>query len=174
MRGWPAHCRSHSPEVKNAADIIGQALVQGWVRVRRSGCDRHHVLWRFSRRPVHAIRPNCWLHRQANFITSFFPPEAKPDVDYDVFYLPPIDPQYGKPFLVAGDIYAMFNDKPEVRALMEYFTLPMSVSGFLKTGGAFAAAAECHAGDVQPAPLDGEHRHAAIAGATASASMARI
>ena len=34
---------------------------------------------------------------------------------------------------------AMFNDRPEVRALMEYFTTPQSAQGWLDTGGALAA-----------------------------------
>ncbi len=79
------------------------------------------------------------MHRQGNFITSFFPKDAKAGVDYDFFYFPPVDEQYGKPFLVAGDIMAMFNDRPEVRALMEYFTTPQSASGWLQNGGALAA-----------------------------------
>ena len=44
----------------------------------------------------------------------------------------PFDEEYGKPFLVAGDIMSMFNDRPEVRALMEYFTTPQSAAGFLE------------------------------------------
>ncbi|MBP6016889.1 MAG: carbohydrate ABC transporter substrate-binding protein [Candidatus Promineofilum sp.] len=83
--------------------------------------------------------PGCWLHKQGNFITGFFPEGLEAGVDYDFFYLPPIDEQYGRPFLVAGDIMAMFNDRPEVRALMEYFTTPESASGWLETGGALAA-----------------------------------
>ncbi len=83
--------------------------------------------------------PNCWLHRQANFITSFFPEGVEYGVDYDFFYLPPVDDAYGKPFLVAGDLVAMFNDRPEVRALMEYFTTPQSASGWLEGGGAISA-----------------------------------
>jgi alpha-glucoside transport system substrate-binding protein len=89
--------------------------------------------------PMFDNPPKCWLHRQANFITSFFPKEAKYGVDYDFFYLPPVDEQYGKPFLVAGDLIGMFNDKPEARALMEYFTTPQSASGWLEGGGAIAA-----------------------------------
>lgn len=89
--------------------------------------------------PMFQDPPKCWLHRQANFITSFFPEGTKYGVDYDFFYLPPVDPAYGKPFLVAGDLIAMFNDRPEVRALMEYFTTPQSVSGWLEGGGAIAA-----------------------------------
>ena len=49
------------------------------------------------------------------------------------------------PLLGAGDIYVMFNDSPEVRALMEYFTLPMSVSGFLNDRWRLRASEGCHA-----------------------------
>jgi alpha-glucoside transport system substrate-binding protein len=35
---------------------------------------------------------------------------------------------------------SMFTDRPEVRALMEYFTTPESASGWLQNGGALA----CH------------------------------
>ena len=83
--------------------------------------------------------PKCWMHKQGNFITGFFPEGAEAGVDYDFFYFPPVDEAYGKPFLVAGDIMAMFNDRPEVRALMEYFTTPQSASGWLNNGGALAA-----------------------------------
>ena len=55
--------------------------------------------------------------------------------DYAFFYLPPIDDAYGKLVLVAGDIYAMFNDRPEVRAVMEYFTKAESVEGWVRAGG---------------------------------------
>jgi alpha-glucoside transport system substrate-binding protein len=89
--------------------------------------------------PMFETPPKCWLHKQGNFITGFFPETAKAGVDYSFFYLPGIDPQYGKPFLVAGDLMSMFNDRPEVRALMEYFTTPQSASGWLLNGGALAA-----------------------------------
>jgi alpha-glucoside transport system substrate-binding protein len=89
--------------------------------------------------PMFEQPPKCWMHRQGNFITGFFPETAKVGVDYDFFYFPPVDEQYGKPFLVAGDIMSMFVDRPEVRALMEYLTTPASASGWLQNGGALAA-----------------------------------
>ncbi len=89
--------------------------------------------------PMFEDPPGCWLHRQGNFITGFFPEGTEAGVDYDFFYFPPVDDAYGKPFLVAGDIMTMFNDRPEVRALMEYFTTPESASGWLQNGGALAA-----------------------------------
>jgi alpha-glucoside transport system substrate-binding protein len=82
--------------------------------------------------------PGCWLHKQASFITVFFPEELEFGVDYDFFYFPPVDAAMGRPMLIAGDIMAMFNDRPEVRALMEYFTTPESVSGWLENGAALA------------------------------------
>ena len=37
-----------------------------------------------------------------------------------MFLLPGIDPAYGTPVLVAGDVFGMFNNTPEAQALMEY------------------------------------------------------
>jgi alpha-glucoside transport system substrate-binding protein len=82
--------------------------------------------------------PKAWLHKQGNFITSFFPDNLKAGVDYDFFYLPSVDPSLGRPVLVAGDIYAMFNDRPEVRMVMQYFATGASVEGWVKAGGAIS------------------------------------
>jgi len=82
--------------------------------------------------------PKAWLHKQGNFITSFFPDNLKAGVDYDFFYLPGIDPALGRPVLVAGDIYAMFNDRPEVRMVMQYLATGASVEGWVRAGGAIS------------------------------------
>ncbi|NTV36228.1 MAG: carbohydrate ABC transporter substrate-binding protein, partial [Anaerolineaceae bacterium] len=88
--------------------------------------------------PMFNDPPKCWFNRQGNFVTSFFPKEKVAGVDYDFFYLPPIDPAFGKPVLGAGDIYAMFNDRPEVRATMQYFSTGESVKGWIEAGGAIS------------------------------------
>jgi len=82
--------------------------------------------------------PACYMHKQGNFITSFFPEGLVAGEDYDFFYLPPIDEAYGRPFLVAGDIYSMFNDRPEVRAVLDFFSRGESVKGWLAAGGALS------------------------------------
>lgn len=128
----------NSPEVKNAIETWSEV----WFNDAYVYGGRSSIVSTFfgdAPGPMFQDPPQCWLHRQANFITSFFPEGATYGVDYDFFYLPPVDPAYGKPFLVAGDLIAMFNDRPEVRALMEYFTTPQSVSGWLEGGGAIAA-----------------------------------
>lgn len=88
-------------------------------------------------KPMFDSPVKCWLHRQGNFITTFFPEGKVGGVDYDFFYLPPVDPAV-KPFLVAGDIYAMFNDRPEVRAVYQYFSTGESLKGWMAAGGALS------------------------------------
>ena len=90
-------------------------------------------------KPMFATPPACWLHKQANFITSFFPPGLTAGTDYAFFYLPPIDPAYGKPVLVAGDLYAAFSDRPEVRAVMSFFSSGASLEQWIRSGGTVAA-----------------------------------
>ena len=68
--------------------------------------------------------PTCYLHRQANFIASFFPEDVDLEEDVDIFLLPGIDPAYGTPVLVAGDVFGMFNNTPEAQALMAYLATP--------------------------------------------------
>jgi alpha-glucoside transport system substrate-binding protein len=125
------------PVVKNAVQVMSDLwFADGFVNGGRKSIAG--TSFGDSVKPMFDNPPKCYMHRQGNFITSFFPDGLKPGVDYDFFYLPPIDAKYGKPFLVAGDIYAMFNDRPEVRAVMDFFTRGVSLKAWLATGGALA------------------------------------
>lgn len=79
--------------------------------------------------------PAAWLHRQASFIPAFFPEGAQVGVDVDFFYLPGIDEEFGNPVLGAGDIYGVFTDRPEVRALARYMTQGISTKSWVEAGG---------------------------------------
>ena len=79
--------------------------------------------------------PRCYLHRQASFIASFFPEDVVLGEDLTVFPLPSIDEQYGTPVLVAGDVFAMFNDTPEAQALMAYLATPTPHKIWAELGG---------------------------------------
>ena len=86
--------------------------------------------------PMFADPPGCWFHSQAAWITGFFGDDTLvAGEDYDFFYLPPIDESLGRPALVAGDMMVMFNDRPEVRALMEFFSKAEGVEGWVRAGG---------------------------------------
>jgi alpha-glucoside transport system substrate-binding protein len=126
-----------SPEVRNAVDIVTKI----WFNDDYVYGGRKAIATTFfgdAPKPMFEKPPKCWLHRQGNFITTFFPEGLEAGVDYDFFYLPPIDPAYGKPVLGAGDIYAMFNDRPEVRAVIQYFSMGESLKGWVEAGGAIA------------------------------------
>jgi len=124
-----------SPEVKKAIETFAPI----WNNDKMVyGGKAAIVTTQFSDAPAPMFQnpPKCWLHRQGNFITSFFPKEAVAGVDYDVFYLPGVDPQYGKPFLIAGDLVSATQDRPEVCAVMQYLSTAAGVEGWLASGGA--------------------------------------
>jgi alpha-glucoside transport system substrate-binding protein len=85
--------------------------------------------------PMFDNPPGCWLHRQASFIPQFFPSGAEYGIDYDYFYLPPIDSTYGSPVLVAGDIYGIFADRPEMRDFVAFLSTGESVRAIVEMGG---------------------------------------
>lgn len=127
----------NSPEVKKAVEVMGEI----WLNDEYVYGGRASIVstsFGDAPAPMFENPPKCWLHKQGNFITSFFPEGAEAGVDYGFFYLPGIDPAYGDPVLVAGDIMAMFNDRPEVRAVMELFTTGAGVEGWVRAGGAIS------------------------------------
>ncbi|MBI3957359.1 MAG: carbohydrate ABC transporter substrate-binding protein [Chloroflexi bacterium] len=124
-----------SPEVKNAIETFATI----WNDDSMVNGGRAAIVTTFfgdAPTPMFENPPKCWLHKQGNFITSFFPPETKYGEDYGVFYLPGVDPTYGSPFLVAGDIMAAMVDRPEIRAVMQFFSTGEGVKGWLAAGGA--------------------------------------
>ncbi|MEM9907169.1 MAG: ABC transporter substrate-binding protein, partial [Cyanobacteria bacterium P01_D01_bin.44] len=96
--------------------------------------------------------PDCYLHRQANFISTFFPEGIVLGEDIDVFLLPGINEDFGVPVLVAGDVFAMFNDTPESRALMEYLATPTPHEIWAEAGGFLSPHQEVSL-DVYPDPV---------------------
>jgi alpha-glucoside transport system substrate-binding protein len=128
-----------SPEIKNAAEVLGNIwLDDKYVFGGPTGIVS--TSFGDSPAPMFDDPPRCWLHKQGNFITSFFPQDKNlvAGVDYDFFYLPPIDAEYGKPALVGGDVWAMFNDRPETRAVMQWFTRGDHLKTWLASGGTIA------------------------------------
>lgn len=74
---------------------------------------------------------------------SFMPPwlgerladiEIAPDGDLWYFLVPTIDEEYGRPVLIGGDVCSMFNDRPEVQAVMEYLTTGESLRPGIEAG----------------------------------------
>jgi len=105
------------PAVQTAGEMFGDVMfADGYVL---GGAENTpSVAFGDAPAPMFDDPPGCWLHRQASFITAFFPEDAEAGVDYDWFPLPPID-QEGT--LFAGELAVTFRDAPEVRDFLDQF-----------------------------------------------------
>ncbi len=82
--------------------------------------------------------PGCYMHRQAQFISSFFPEGIELGLDADFFYLPAYaEKDLGTPVLGAGTLAFITRDSEAARAFIEFLKTPiahevwMAQSGFL-------------------------------------------
>jgi alpha-glucoside transport system substrate-binding protein len=67
--------------------------------------------------------PQCFLHRQGNFATAFFPDDVVENLDENVgvAYFPEDTEGYdGRPVLAGGDLALLLNDTPDARRTMEF------------------------------------------------------
>ncbi len=125
----------NSPEVKEAVDYMAEIWFnEDYVLGGREGI----VLTPFgdAPTPMTVDPPAALMHRQASFITAFFPQEGAEVGDtIGFFYLPPIDESLGRPVLGAGDLMGAMEDRPEVRAVMRYLSTGESTRAWLEAGG---------------------------------------
>ncbi len=94
--------------------------------------------FRDSPKGLFAVPPKCYMHRQASFITSFFPEGVEAGVDYDFFYFPAYsEKDLGTPVLGAGTLWSITEDSEATRAVLDFLMTPlahelwMAQSGFL-------------------------------------------
>jgi alpha-glucoside transport system substrate-binding protein len=122
-----------SPEVRNAFETMGEIFFnEDYVL----GGTTAILTTNFGDAPLPLVDdpPSCFLHRQASFIVNFFPEGTEFGTDVDYFYLPPIDPAYGKPVLGSGSLLSMGVDNGAVREVMKFLATPASVENEVKEG----------------------------------------
>jgi alpha-glucoside transport system substrate-binding protein len=116
---WVSHDIPFNDDaVKHAAEVFGEVLFTDG-NVLGEAENTTQTAFGDAPGPMFQDPPGCWLHRQASFINSFFPPEAKAGVDYDWFPLPPIDKDGT---LFAGELSVVFRNAPEVKDFLERFS----------------------------------------------------
>jgi alpha-glucoside transport system substrate-binding protein len=115
---WVSHeIPFNDPSVQHAGELFGDVMFpQG--NVLGGAAQTPSIAFGDAPAPMFENPPKCWLHRQASFITAFFPPDAKPGVDYDWFPFPAID-QQGT--LFAGELAVIFSNRPEVKDFVTRF-----------------------------------------------------
>ncbi len=124
-----------SDQVKRAAQLMGDI----WLNPDYVLGGSDQLVTEFiGDSPAHMFEdpPTCWMHRQSSWITGFFGEGLEAGVDYDFFYLPPVDPQYGEPVLMAGDIFSIMagQERPEVISVLEYLSTAASVETIVRNG----------------------------------------
>lgn len=81
------------------------------------------------------VPPECYLHRQASFIASFFPEGTEVGVDADFFYFPAFEEQdLGNPVMGSGTLFTITDDSEATRALMEFLTTPLAHEIYMAQG----------------------------------------
>jgi alpha-glucoside transport system substrate-binding protein len=117
---WVSHeIPFNDAAVKSAAETFGEILFADDY-VLGGAAATADIAFGDAPGPMFEDPPNCWLHRQASFINSFFPETAEAGVDYDWFPLPPID-QEG--ILYAGELTVVGKNgnRPEVVDFLNEF-----------------------------------------------------
>lgn len=125
-----------SPDVRRAFDLFSDILFDpNYVAGGKTAVT--NTYFGDSPAPLFDDPPGCWLHRQANFITNFFPENVQGEIPQHVnaFYLPPIDGEQGSPVLGAGDIISITNDRPEVVAFLNFLASAEAAEFWAKEGG---------------------------------------
>ncbi len=90
--------------------------------------------------PLFTSPPGCIFHHQASFITDFFQKQGGATADqYDFFLMSDINPTYAGAVTGGGDLFSMFNDTPQARALMKYLVTAEAQSIWVGRGGALSA-----------------------------------
>ena len=123
------------PEVLEAAELMSQIWFNAdYVFGGNTGINATFV--GDTQTPMFdAAGPQCWMHKQAAWIPSFWPEGTEAGVDSAFFYFPPIEEEFGSPVLGGGDMFVMFNDRPEVRAVMEYLATAEAAKPWIDAGG---------------------------------------
>lgn len=124
-----------APEVRAAFERYGQVINDAW------GGSAAMLSTNFADggNPLFSDPPGCLFHHQATFMTEFFRTRAGARAhDYDFFPFPTIDERYGNSVTGGGDLFGMFTDTPQARALMRYLVTPEAQSIWVQRGGALS------------------------------------
>ena len=110
----------NSPEVIGAIEEFG-AFARNDKYVAGGAGTVASTDFRDSPKGLFSSPPQCYMHRQASFIPSFFPEGTVVGEDADFFYFPAYEGKdLGKPVLGAGTLWAITNDSKGAHDLIAF------------------------------------------------------
>ncbi|MBU4313950.1 MAG: ABC transporter substrate-binding protein [Actinobacteria bacterium] len=150
---WVNHEISWTDEaVKNAWEVFGGIVGN---EEYQYGGSTGTLTTNFGDAPASLFTspPGAYMHRQASFITGFFPEGLVAGNDYDFFPFPSIDPAYGIPVLGGADLIVVFNNTPEVQQLVKYLATAQPQEIWAAKGGGFISPNKAVSLDAYPDEL---------------------
>jgi len=80
-----------------------------------------------SPKGLFTVPPQCYMHRQASFIPSFFGDDKVAGEDYNFFYFPASTAaNLGTPVLGSGNLATITKDSPAARAFIDFLKTPLA------------------------------------------------
>ncbi len=133
---WQGKVKWTDPAIKKAFQDFGQ------VAANSSGGANSVLTTAFQTAgdPLFKSPPGCLFLHQASFITGLGAfAKLKAGTDYNFFPFPDINSQYTGAIEGAGDLFGMFKDTPQSRALIKYLVTAPAQDIWVKIGGALSA-----------------------------------
>lgn len=128
-----------SEEVINVMNTFGNFIfTEGWT----AGGAGAVTTTSFGDSPtgLFTIPPQCYMHRQASFIPSFFPEGLEAGLDYNTFYFPSFASEdLGNPVLGAGTLFGIFVDSDVARGFIEFLKTPIAHEIWMARAGMLSA-----------------------------------
>ncbi len=143
MHGPELYNQWHRGEVSWTSEEVRQAWVQWGEVVTNSDMiygGKDYVLstnFGEAHGPLYQEDPSAVFHHQATFLSGFITdqfPDLEAQDDFRFFAFPQIDPRYANSVIAAGDVFAVFNDTPQSRALIRYLATAEAQEYWLDTG----------------------------------------
>ncbi len=136
---WVSHeIPFNDPKIAEALDAFGE-IAKGDGLVLGGSKGVLNTNFADAMTPAFGNDPQCYLMRQGNFATGFFPDNVQADLDGTVgtFYYPPYEGGYdGSPVLGGGDLAATFNgDDEDTQKVMEFLTSDQFGAEWAQVGG---------------------------------------
>ncbi|MBD8870383.1 ABC transporter substrate-binding protein [Nocardioides donggukensis] len=136
---WVAHeIPFNDPQIVEALDAFGE-IAKSDDMVLGGAKGILNTGFADAMTPAFKAEPSCYLHRQGNFATGFYPKDVQADLDGSVgtFYFPAYEGGYdGQPLLGGGDLAATFNgDDDDVKEVMTFLTSDEFGGEWAQVGG---------------------------------------
>ncbi|MBJ3763047.1 carbohydrate ABC transporter substrate-binding protein [Maribius pontilimi] len=122
----------NDPKVVAAIEEYGFFLQDGYVNGGREAAATTD--FRDSPAGLFQFPPECYMHKQATFIPTFFPEGTAVGEDVDFFYFPAPEGQ-DKPVLGGGTMFGITKDSEATRAFIDFLQLPIAHEIWAAQGG---------------------------------------